>query len=82
MPSKKYFCARPTLASQLLADGHHGEPTTNPFHPERPAWSFDLTTSLAFQVAEFYRSIQKPIPNAIKEHLQAEAPRTAEEYLN
>ena len=82
MPTKQYFCARPTLAGKLLEEGFKGETTINPYHPERPAWKFDITTSLAFTVAEYYRSINKPIPQIIRDHLQAESPISAEEYLN
>lgn len=82
MPKKNFFCTRPTLASQLLADGFKGETAVNPYHPERPAWNFPLSVSLCFSVAEYYKEIQKPIPNVIKEYLKAEAPVTGEDYLN
>lgn len=82
MPKQEFFTARPKLASQLLADGFKGAPTVNPYHPERPAWSFPITTSLAFAVAEYYKGIQKPIPNVITEYLNAEAPLTSDAVLN
>lgn len=83
MPTnKKYFCARPVLASQLMGKGFKGERATNPYHEDRPAWNFDLTMSLAFEVAEYYQSIDKPVPKIIQEYLKAEAPLTSESLLN
>ena len=78
MPQKHYFCTRPSLASILLDAGFQGRQTANPYHPERPAWSFDLSTSLAFTVAEYYQEIGKAAPKVITDLLKAAAPTTAE----
>ena len=82
MPSnRKYFCARPVLASLLMGKGFKGEKTVNPYHEDRPAWNFDLTMSLCFEVAKYYQSIEKPVPKIIQEYLQTEAPLTSESVL-
>ena len=78
MPQRHYFCTRPTLASTLLDAGFKGRQTANPYHPERPAWSFELSTSLASTVAEYYKQIGQAVPKVITDTLKAVAPTTAE----
>lgn len=82
MPQKKFFCTRPSLAGQLMSAGFRCEPAPNPYRPELSAWSFDLTMSLAFAVAEYYKGIRKAPPKAIRDYLKAEAPVTSESLLD
>lgn len=82
MPSyKKYICTRPLLASKLLEDGFTGTRVVNPYHQDRPAWTFDFSVSLAVTVAEYYQSIEEKIPNIIQTYLRMTAPQTAADVL-
>ncbi len=84
MPQKqrKFFCTRPTLTGELMSAGFVCEPAVNPYDPKLSAWSFDMTPSLVKFVVEYYDSIQKTPPRAIREYLKAEAPLTSESILN
>lgn len=77
MPGKTFLCTRPSLAGQLMSSGYKGTPAVNVYHPEMSAWSFDLTMSLAFEVANYYKAIGKQPPKAIREFLKAETPISA-----
>lgn len=44
--TKRRFITRPTWASELFSKGFEGQQTTNPYNPNRPAWSFVATPEL------------------------------------
>lgn len=53
--TKKYFTARPKLASYLFDKGFEGKRTTNPYDPNRAAWVFTQTDALLKCVSEYFK---------------------------
>jgi len=72
--SRFFISTRPTLTADLMQNGFTPEPTVNVYHPERPAWRFDLSAELCEVIASYYTRIEKPIPRNVTEFMaQAQA---------
>ena len=67
--AKTYFCSRPSLAGELMEAGYNGKTAVNPYHPERPGWTFEITLPLAQDVALYYQRIGRPVPRVIADFL-------------
>ena len=58
--TKKFYCTRPKLLSELMSYGY--EPIDiipNFFNPKFKAWVFEETPQLRAIVDKFYRSLEK-----------------------
>lgn len=51
-----FFCTRPRLASLLISLGFSGRLVTNPYDPNRPAWSFVKVGELDRVVADYLKT--------------------------
>lgn len=61
----EFFTTRPSLATILFARDHRGRRAANPWRPERPAWIFAYSETLAADVMEYYHDIGKPLPQSL-----------------
>lgn len=63
---KTFIVTRPKLAGRLLAAGHQGIKTVNPFMPTFDAWEFVLDEETVAVIRDYYEFIQCPLPKAIE----------------
>lgn len=56
---ESYFCTRPRLASMLMSKGYKATPVTNPYDPERAAWTFPADDGLLQIVSDFYTQLKR-----------------------
>ena len=64
----KYLCTRPMLASELQVKGRRAEKMLNPWHPDRAAWSFEITDELRADVLAYYERIGQDAPRIIRKN--------------
>ena len=65
MKKLEFFTTRPTLATLLFSRGHIGRRTGHPWQPERGAWVFAYSETLAADVLEYYQTIGKEPPRSL-----------------
>lgn len=68
-PGKTYFVYRAHLAQCLFASGYKGEVIPNALHPEKSAWSFDLSPDLARFLVNYYNDRNLSAPRFLVDYL-------------
>lgn len=72
MKQKQFLCTRPSLAALLQQHGQKGEQTISPWDPQRTAWLFDITPELMNVAQQYYGSLNRPLPYALRNIAEAE----------
>ena len=67
--SKSYFVYRAHLAQCLFASGYTGEVIPNAMHPEKKAWSFDLSPDLARFIRDYYNDHDLSAPRFLIDYI-------------